>query len=165
MVLGAIVGLVGAGLISERLLRLLFGAIVIWFAARSLWFAFNKNAFAKPHSGLITRVLTFFAGISHGLFASGGPLLVYALTGVQLVKEQFRATLSFVWFSLNSALTVWYVINGKAYINADKTLIFIPVVIAAILFGEWLHHRISEALFRKVVLVLLLLAGILLLIK
>ncbi|EAR10747.1 sulfite exporter TauE/SafE family protein [Reinekea blandensis] len=165
MVIGTLVGLYVADLVPETQLRLLFGAIVVWFAARSLWLAFDKNAQPNAHRALTTRVLTFAAGITHGLFASGGPLLVYALTGVTLLKQQFRATLSLVWFLLNSGLTLWFVKNERLLEQADKVLWYVPVVIAAIVFGEWLHHRVSEDRFRKVVLVLLLIAGILLLLK
>lgn len=165
MMIGTVVGAFLAGFVSSDLLRLLFGLIVVWFASRSLWLMFDKRHTPKAHHPLTTRVLTFFAGITHGLFASGGPLLVYALTGVQLMKQQFRATLSLVWFLLNSALTVWYIANGAITANADKLAIYLPVVIGAIVFGEWLHHRVSEVQFRRVVLILLLIAGVLLLLK
>ncbi|MDX1474828.1 MAG: sulfite exporter TauE/SafE family protein [Reinekea sp.] len=163
MLLGALVGLLTRDFFNAQTLRLLFGSVVVWFAARSLWCAFNRTARARAHRGWVTSLLTFFAGITHGLFASGGPLLVYALTGVQLSKQHFRATLSLVWFALNSSLTLWYVLNGSAFTHANKTLLFIPLVGAAIVFGEWLHHRISEDVFRKGVLILLLVAGVLLL--
>lgn len=165
MVSGTLCGLLLANGVPEPQLRLLFGIIVVWFAGRSLWLAYDSKASLKAHAPLTTRLLTFAAGITHGLFASGGPLLVYALTGVKLLKQQFRATLSLVWFLLNLGLTIWFLLNGRIAVHADKLLWYVPVVVAAILFGEWLHHRVSEDRFRKVVLVLLLFAGVLLLIK
>ncbi len=165
MVIGGGVGLLSRTAFSADTLRILFGVVVVWFASRSLWFALQQTAKPRIHAPWFTLAITFFAGITHGLFASGGPLLVYALTGVKLAKQEFRATLSLVWFTLNSSLTLWFFVNGAAMVNAQKTLLLIPVVMAAIVFGEWLHHRISEVLFRKVVLFLLLFAGILLLVK
>jgi uncharacterized membrane protein YfcA len=165
MMIGTLVGAVSVEYLSADVMRLLFGAIVVWFASRSLWLAYSKHASQHTHAPLLTRVLTFFAGVTHGLFASGGPLLVYALTGVKLLKQEFRATLSFVWFLLNTALTIWFVINGKIFNEFATMLWYVPVVIGAIIFGEWLHHRVSEDRFRKVVLILLLVAGVLLLLK
>lgn len=165
MILGTVIGALIVTQFTDSALRILFGLIVVWFASRSLWFAFKPTAMLRPHHRWMTRTLTFFAGMTHGLFASGGPLLVYALTGVELLKQQFRATLSLVWFGLNVSLTLWFVFNGRFFEHADKTVWYLPVVIGAIVFGEWLHHRISEERFRKVVLILLLIAGILLLFK
>ena len=165
MAIGTAVGAVSVNYVSEQWLRILFGAIVVWFASRSLWLMARPTQTTSAHRPLATRILTFFAGITHGLFASGGPLLVYALTGVNLLKQQFRATLSLVWFLLNCSLSLWFVVTGRIAAEFDKVLWYIPVVVLAIIFGEWLHHRVSEELFRKVVLVLLLMAGVLLLLK
>ena len=164
MLIGAGVGLSIAGHFTGDTLRLLFGAIVVWFSTRSLWQIFKGNH-GKEHHPLLTLIITFFAGITHGLFASGGPLLVYSLTGINSDKRRFRATLSAVWFSLNSTLTVWFIISGAFFTNLSKTLSFIPIVIVAIIFGEWLHHRVSEGLFKKIVLFVLLITGIILLVK
>jgi uncharacterized membrane protein YfcA len=38
--------------------------------------------------------------------------------------------------------------------------LLVPVVIGALAFGNWLHHRLDEETFRKVVLGLLAAAGI-----
>ena len=103
------------------------------------------------------------AGLTHGLFASGGPLLVYALNGIRLDKGRFRATLVLVWFSLNSLLTLGFLISGDLARQGGHLLALVPVVLLGIVLGEALHHRVDERRFRQVLFTVLLLAGVALL--
>ena len=104
------------------------------------------------------------AGVTHGLFASGGPLLVYSLSGVALDKARFRATLICVWLTLNSLLTLIFAIDGSLLPALPRIAAFLPVAISGVSLGEWLHHRISEQRFRVAVFLLLLVTGIALLV-
>ncbi|WLD58929.1 sulfite exporter TauE/SafE family protein [Salinispirillum sp. LH 10-3-1] len=159
MLVGMLVGVVLHPWLPSTLLQWLFALLIIWFASRSLWLAYQPLAELKPHPVARTYVLTLGAGVTHGLFASGGPLLVYALTGQHLDKRTFRATLSVVWFSLNSLLTGWFLFTGRLSDSFSTVLWLVPVVISAMVFGEWLHSRISEEKFRRAVLIMLLLTG------
>ena len=104
------------------------------------------------------------SGITHGLFASGGPLLVYALTGTQLSKSAFRATLISVWLSLNGLLTVVFALDGSLLPALPRIGMMLPVLLAGVVIGEFLHHRVNENRFKQLVYTLLLLTGALLII-
>jgi uncharacterized membrane protein YfcA len=152
---------VGYGLrpwLGDQLVRMLFGALVLWFAARSLW-AMRHTVAAVVRPRWQTRVWIGLAGVTHGLFASGGPLLVYGLTGVALDKARFRATLILVWFSLNSALTLAFAADGSLMPALPQVALYLPLLPLGILLGEWAHRRVDETRFRQLVLVLLLVAG------
>lgn len=159
--------LLGYGLrpwLGDASLRSLFALLIIWFAGRELYFLLKANAAARAaHGNWWTRGWMLAAGVTHGLFASGGPLLVYSLTGVSLDKARFRATLISVWFSLNSLLTLIFIVDGSLLPALPRIAAFLPVVVVGVIAGEWLHHRISEARFRIAVFLLLLLTGIALL--
>jgi len=106
----------------------------------------------------------FSAGITHGLFASGGPLLVYALAGTTLDKTRFRATLICVWFLLNSVLTFAFFLDGRLLPALPALAWLVWLLPVGILLGEQLHRRVDEVRFRMLVYGLLLVTGMLLLV-
>lgn len=147
--------------LDAALLRQIFGVLIIWCALHALWLqTCGGTAHARPR--WLTRTITFSAGITHGLFASGGPLLVYALSGVALDKARFRMTLIAVWLVLDGALFAAFVVDGQMKGAALPALAYLPVVAVGAILGEWLHLRVNERHFQTLTSVLLLLTGTLL---
>ena len=106
------------------------------------------------------------AGVVQGVFASGGPLLVYAVSRMGLDKGAFRSTLSMVWLALNVGLTAAYLLNGRLSADAlPRLAVLLPVAVLALALGEALHHRLDPRRFRVAVQALLLVAGGALLLK
>lgn len=105
------------------------------------------------------------AGIMHGLFVSGGPLLVIYAALTFPDKESFRTNVSAIWIILSTLLA------GKDYVNGLVTpdvlwltaLSVVPLLLA-IWVGNWIHRRISQAVFLKLAYGLIILSGILLII-
>lgn len=164
MLLGTVLGFISKDGIDDVLLKQLFGVLIIWFSTRELWRMTHQHQ-DSPRPIWLTRLLTVFAGITHGLFASGGPLLVYAVAGTKIDKARFRATMAFVWFSLNAFLTVVFLIEGQLQPLLTQVLWYLPLVVMAIFFGNLLHHKVNENTFRKTVYSLLLVTGFILLIS
>jgi uncharacterized protein len=101
------------------------------------------------------------AGIVHGICASGGPLLVYAVVRAGLQKSAVRATLAAVWVALNGALVVAFAAAGKfEAVGLERAAVLAPVVAIALVAGDRAHGRVAERPFRAVVLGLLLLSGV-----
>lgn len=161
MLVGTVLGYVIKPFLDAGLLRQLFGLLIIWFAARELWRMYHATPFAIRPVWL-TRSLIVVAGVTHGLFASGGPLLVYAVSGLQMDKARFRATLAAVWLSLNVVLATAFALDGRLQPALPYVAAYLPVIFAGVYFGEKLHHRVSEQHFRVVIYVLLLVTGALL---
>lgn len=160
MALGTLVGVLLTGQLPELYSKGLFALLICWFALRSL-----AQMQATKHGSATRRILIFSAGITHGLFASGGPLLVYACAKSGLDKTQFRATLLSVWLTLNGALTIWFVISGTLQQQASHILLLVPIVLVGALLGNFLHHKVSQQQFTRVVFSVLLVVGGLLLLK
>lgn len=160
MVLGTVIGHFLKPYLGNDLLKTLFGLLILWFAFRELWRMRGSNP-PQPtiRAPLATRGLMTAAGVTHGLFASGGPLLVVALTGNTLAKDQLRATLIAVWFSLNSLLTIVYFFNGTLVPALPRTLLFIPIILLGVIIGEALHTRINELQFRRALFTVLAVVG------
>jgi len=163
---GMVVGtLLGYGLLpylDTPSLKLGFGALIIWFASRELW-RLRRAIPSTRRPAWLTRVIILGAGISHGLFASGGPLLVYGLAGTELDKARLRATLISVWFTLNSLLTLAFLFDGRLLPALPQVLTYAPLLLLGVWLGERLHRRIDERHFRIATYLLLLVTGFLLL--
>lgn len=168
-----ILPLMAAGTLAGHLLRpalggaalqALFGVLVTWFACRELW-RMRRAADPHRHGPTATRGLMLGAGLTHGLFASGGPLLVYGLAASALDKTSLRATLIAVWLSLNLLLTILYALDGSLVPALPRLGAYLPLVVIGIAAGEWLHHRIDERRFRQIVFLLLAVTGVLLVLR
>ena len=164
MLLGTVAGYFSKSLIDEVLLKQLFGLLIIWFSSRELWRMYHQHT-DTPRPLWLTRILTFFAGITHGLFASGGPLLVYAVAGTQIDKARFRATMVCVWFTLNLFLTIAFLVDGKLQPLATSVLAYLPLLVIAVYIGNILHLKVNEKHFKVSVYGLLLLTGVILMIS
>ncbi len=148
---------------DASLLKTILGLFVVVFSSWRLWQLFGK-ADEQPLSPMAGAGFLVGGGFFHGLFASGGPLVVYFASRTIEGRHAFRATLSSLWLALNTTLLVSYALHGQL-VRAPVTLAatLLPAVGIGILIGEIIHHRVDEILFRKVVQFLLLLTGIFLL--
>lgn len=170
-----ILPLMGAGLAAGQVLfRVLgpstretfLGALVVALAARELWRQRPAaRGVVRPPLGEGASALWLLgAGVIHGLYATGGPPLVYVLGRRGLPKAVFRSTLAVVWLALNGVLTVVFLVDGQlGGAGLRRVALLAPVVAAAIVLGETLHRRVDEGRFRTVVFALLLVAGLVLL--
>jgi len=112
---------------------------------------------------LLMRFILFLGGIIHGAFASGGPFVV--IYAAQALKEKtlFRVTMCLLWFCLNTILIIFWTVDGVWTQNENLALYAlsatIPFLLAGIFVGDYLHHRVSEYIFRLIVFALLLGTG------
>ena len=148
-------------------LGLAFGLMVLALSARDLrHLRSGSSALDKPISRSASVAALLGAGVIHGIYASGGPMLVYAIGREGLTKKAFRSTLSMVWIVLNLILVARFLLAGDydREVGLD-ILLLVPTVPLGILVGEWVHHRIDERRFRMAVLVLLIAAAISLIVR
>ena len=162
MGIGLAAGLVVFQRASNEALKTTFGVFVVVVAVRELYSLLSGGAArARPLTAATRTSGLLAAGIAHGLFACGGPLLVYVLGRSNLDKHSFRSTLSTVWLTLNLTLTAAYVSTGRIDHTAVPIVALLaPAVFLGIIAGEWAHRRLDERRFRLAVLTLLILAGL-----
>ena len=158
---GVLAGIVAFHLIHGALLKKIFGFLVIALSTRELLQLFKTKSNPKVLSKLKSILYFISAGIVHGVYASGGPLLIYAVSKLNLPKSVFRSTLAAVWLIFSVLLTVSYAISGTITADSIKFIaILLPLIVIGILAGEWLHHYIDEYRFKIFVFSVLLFAGI-----
>ena len=106
-------------------------------------------------------LLLFIGGIVHGAFATGGPLVVLYASKALPDKGNFRSTLTLLWTTLNSVLIVQFIMQGKFTADSGLQLgIMAPFLVAGIVAGEIVHHRVDSDLFAKIVFAMLFVTGI-----
>ena len=159
-IIGAMLAGMGAGMYVYAVCPLsflipLYGAFVMAVGAR--------NLYAKKAPSLSRKeawAVLLGAGVVHGMFVSGGALLVVYAAAAFRDKEVFRSTLAAVWVILNGLLM------GKDFFGGvyDSDVVFLTAVsviplAAAIYVGTVIHRRINQALFMKLSYALLLVSG------
>lgn len=171
MALGMPLGMLAFQHLDVVVLQKVFGAFVIVLATLELNRA-RLRARTKdpgPDPILSTPVELGFlglGGIVHGAFGTGGPMVVYVLGRRVDDKGEFRATLSLLWLVLNLTLVIGYGASGRLSSSSlTTTLILAPALVAGLLLGERLHHRVPAAFFRNAVYVMLLAAGLLIVLR
>lgn len=165
--IGMILGFGLKPMLDESLLKSLLGLLIIGISVIELNGLFKKSNTGvqksikeKPRGPLKVKLLTLISGLSHGIFASGGPLLVYAVAKFNANKTQFRATVLVCLFSLNVVLTFLFLMDGRLQPVMPFVLAAIPVMYVAMKVGDYLHKKINELIFKKCVYALLLVIGI-----
>jgi hypothetical protein len=111
------------------------------------------------------------AGAGGGLLSTlfggmAGPIFVIYLSALELDKARFRATMSAILFLLALLRVSGYA--GLGFYDARAlaliALLF-PSMIAGMVLGERVHHGMPEAVFKRVVALLLVGSGVALMLK
>jgi uncharacterized membrane protein YfcA len=140
----------------QRLLGLVLAGLATLELART----------ARPLPRPVSRGLLVGGGFVQGLFASGGPLVVYVLSRRGLDKGTFRASLCVLWVLLNTVLLVSYGTHGR--LDADSLRItawaVAPMVLGRVL-GQRLHAGLQALAFRRAVNAVLLVSGVVLVLR
>lgn len=121
---------------------------------------------AGKKTGIKSYLLLISSGIVHGMFVSGGPLLIAYLSKTVKEKVSFRATISTVWIILNTIILIDDMRAGLWTISLVKTqVIAVPFFIVGMAVGTKLYKSMSQMLFMKLTYILLFVSGISLLFK
>ena len=103
-------------------------------------------------------------GIFHGIYASGGPLIVYYSSRELKEPAEFRATISMLWLILNLTLLANLQSLGQLNFEVLKTVTFmLPALILGIFLGSRVKFR--AIVFKVLIYALLFVAGLLLFIQ
>lgn len=107
----------------------------------------------------------FLGGIVHGVFSSGGPLIVLYATRTLPDKGKFRATLCLLWTTLNPMIMLDFARQGRFdAVFATRLGLMLPFLVVGIILGDIIHNRVNPVLFRKTVFMALLAVGVVMLV-
>jgi uncharacterized membrane protein YfcA len=145
---------------EDALLKQIFGAFVCLLALIEL-VNLERAQTSNRDLGLPKRAaLLIGAGITHGLYACGGPMVVYVASREITDKFVFRSTLHALWVVLDVVMLTLFLAEGAYDVEAAKlTGILVPPTIVSMFAGVWVYERINPKLFRTLVYAMLLVAG------
>lgn len=138
------------------ILLLLYGIMIILIAFKKLFisYEFKLNEF-------MMYLIIFLSGIIHGMFISGGALLVVYASSRFEYKSEFRATLSAVWIVLNFILMIQHILSGYFdKLTITYTIFSIVPALCSVYLGNLIYDKVNEVVFMKITYVLLLISGL-----
>jgi hypothetical protein len=125
----------------------------------------------RPLFKIGTKVGTLFltgrlSGFLAGFTGTGGPVRALALSSFQFSKEKFIATSSAIDMLVDATRAYIYLSAGY-WGEGDWTLVAGLAVIAFLgsLTGKWLLEKLTSDFFRKLVLVIVALVGVIMIFK
>ena len=153
---GAAVGLALFHLPGQRWFALVFGAFVVMLAG----FELARPGSDRPLGRVQRLVLLGLGGVAHGLFGTGGPMIVYVVRRRLADKRAFRATLAVLWLVLNVALLANFAGSGLYGPPVlDVGILVAATIVPGLVVGERIHRRLDAARFERVVWIVLFAAG------
>jgi uncharacterized membrane protein YfcA len=157
----AIGGLAGAALqavVQSAVLAIIFGLLLVFAGLASLTGFAQRMRFSGRRSALVGGALS---GLLGGLVGNQGGIRAAALLGFDVSRQAFVATATAVALIVDGARIPVYLATQGADIALQWPLVALLAVGAVVgtLLGERTLRRMSEAVFRRVVGVLLLVLG------
>lgn len=157
-IVGIAIGTFTFRFLNDNWIRILLGTIAVGFVAFSVR---RKNpSAAKPSRAkgwFWSGISGFTSFVSH---AGGPPFSVYVLP-LKLDKTVFVAT-SVCFFAVGNYLKIvpylWLGLFDAR--NLGTSLVLLPIGIAGVYLGVWLHKYISQYLFYRIIYILLAVSGI-----
>ncbi len=172
MIIGMAAGIKIFEIFPLHQLLILYGIMIIAIAIKKLLFSrtntdkasYNSKTSSEHGSTSISKlfmlIILLTAGIIHGMFVSGGALLVVYAAAVLKDKEEFRATIAMIWLTTGCYMTGTQIMLGNFNTHVIMLLIVgIVPVFAGTLIGTKLVKKIPQEIFMKLTYILLLLSG------
>lgn len=172
MIIGMAAGIKIFEIFPLHQLLILYGIMIIAIAIKKLLFSrtntdkasYNSKTSSEHGSTSISKlfmlIILLTAGIIHGMFVSGGALLVVYAAAVLKDKEEFRATIAMIWLTTGCYMTGTQIMLGNFNTHVIMLLIVgIVPVFAGTLIGTKLVKKIPQKIFMKLTYILLLLSG------
>jgi len=152
-----IIGGILSKYIDETILKLSFAIFIIF---TSLFFLLFKN-FVIRATNRNAVVGGTMSGFLAGVLGTGGAIRGLTMVAFNIEKTVFVATSAAIDFAVDFSRTVVYFFNG--YIHAEHARYIVGLLVIGFVgswIGKQLLERISQAWFKTIVLVLLLLVGL-----
>jgi uncharacterized membrane protein YfcA len=168
--LGVPVGLFFMDYLPKNWLIALLAFFMFFVGIKGLSGVFRKNAQTPTaqeppvKKGWLSRLILFLGGIIQGAFSSGGPVVVMYASKAMHEKSRFRAVLSSLWLTTNSVMVVKWTISGTVWTPQIGKMILcaLPFIICGMFFGDFLHNKVDQRKFTRLVYSVLIAAAFML---
>ena len=155
---GAIFGTYLITFFSSDLLIKFFALILIIYGCFNLFF---PNLIIPNY---LKRGLLILGGIIQGIYTIGGPFVLMGYKDNFSSKQELRSTMAGYFFTINSIRAIFFMMLGESYV--DIIFSYYPIAILVMIsvwLGYFIHKKIPEILFRKLIIIAITLIGVLIL--
>lgn len=161
MAVGVAAGTQLFAILPSKVLMFIYGLVVIAIGLKRLLAARTGELSGPMKVGAL-----LLAGLMQGMFTSGGPFLVLYAADALPDKDEFRATVSAIWSTVNIYLIADMALRGyyTGY-NLGLAAVSLLPVFLVIYIGNRVAAKIPKEAFLKLVYALLTVSGIVLLIN
>ena len=163
----ALVGILFGTLTFEYLsvahLKLMIGIIAVaftfhWVIKNSGKTISKSNSGSRPWLGATSGAI---AGFTSFVAHAGGPPISMYMIPLALPKAVFQATTVWFFFVVNCVKLVPYAaLDMLSLDNLTASVILLPLAPVGVIFGVWLHHRISQRMFYSACYIFLFITGL-----
>ena len=138
-------------------LKLCFGILITVFSLLLIL----KKTFPIKHEKIGFAITGSLSGFLNGSLSLSGPPVVLFLSNQGIDKGTFRANITLYFLILNIISIAVFLGNGLMNrLVADRILYLAPALIIGVLTGIKISKKLKDDLFRRVVLIVLLISGI-----
>ena len=160
MFIGVFIGDYIYSFLKTELLLQIFSVFVIAVALMGLLGKKNREL-----PDLALDLILLLAGVIHGMFVSGGPLLIVYAVKKLPEKNQFRTTVSMIWVALDIYLIIKQAMAGlMTNFTLSVTLWSVPALLIGVFIGNRMAAKMSQEAFLKLSYILLIISGVSLLV-
>ncbi|MFC4722662.1 sulfite exporter TauE/SafE family protein [Geojedonia litorea] len=166
MVIGVLVGVWIGNDISEELFKNIM-AIIIIASVLIMLYTESKTSTKIPTHPLFAITAGFFAGFTTMIGNLAGPISNIYFLAMRLPKNEFIGTAAWLFFIINIFklpfhLLVWKTVSVDSLVL--NTVLF-PIIILGFLFGIWIVKKISNVNYRRFILFITALGGLIMLFR
>ena len=160
--------LIGGKLIlslSLNFISISIATVIIIFTSLN-FFGINLKNLKKANEKILSVIIGFFSGILGGLTTFYAPPIITFLISINLDKEFFIRTTATMYFFASIPLYSSMVYHGLGnYYDLTISLILVIPAIVGQFFGSKVRKKMSNEIFQKLVLIILIIIGFTLLVK
>ena len=171
MLVGMVIGflIIKYVYISKQILYFILAGFVLLFTAIGIYTTFFKKEKEEIKEPIYKTVLLYgllvVAGVVHGMYVCGGPLLIIYATKRLKGRDEFRSTLSMSWIVLNSVNLVRDIIAHKFVFGSAAHMglvigVALAVLVVAIIVGNILAKRLNKKAFMIITYVLMAISAV-----
>ena len=156
---GALIGTILISSITSEWLIKFFALLLIVYACFNL---FLPNLLIPE---ILKKALIILGGFIQGVYTIGGPFVLMGYKDNFSSKQELRSTMAGYFFIINGLRVIFYILLGGSYLDIASTYYPIALmVMISVWLGYLVHRKISEVLFKKLIIIAILFIGIIILV-
>ena len=151
--------------LSLNFISISIAIVIIIFTSLNFYGISLKNI-KKSNEKILSVIIGFFSGILGGLTTFYAPPIITFLISINLDKEFFIRTTATMYFFASIPLYFSMLYHGLGnYYDLIMSLVLVVPAIIGQFFGSKIRKKLSNEIFQKLILIILIMIGFSLLLK